>query len=205
MILQLALDRLERDQCFDLLEQTNRQIDWIEVGTGVIKEYGMAIVREIRQKYPHHRIVADMKTCDAGEHEAKQAFEAGADVVTVMAFAADATITAMLDVAKQYEKEVMVDLLQVTDHRRVSELKQLGVTLVSLHIGKDMQQEAGLTVSAFDLVKNAGLTVSVAGGINASTLPAVVTQAPDIVIVGSAITGADSPVEESRKLKGMLT
>lgn len=205
MILQLALDRLDRDACFDLLAQTNPNIDWIEVGTGVIKEYGMAIVREIREKYPNHRIVADMKTCDAGEHEAKQAFEAGADIVTVMAFAADATIAGMLNVAKSVDKEVMVDLLNITDHDRVSELKRLGVKLVSLHIGKDMQLEKGLSVSAFDIVKDAGLTVSVAGGINASTLPEIVMQRPDIVIVGSAITGADSPVEESRKLKGMLT
>ncbi|SES07345.1 3-hexulose-6-phosphate synthase [Salipaludibacillus aurantiacus] len=205
MKLQLALDRLERQQCFRLLEETKDHIDWIEVGTGVIKEYGMSIVREIKQRYPNHTLVADMKTCDAGKHEARQAFEAGADVVTVMAFAADETIKDMLFEADSYGKQVMADLLNVSEKRRLDELKEAGVTLVSLHYGKDMQKEKDMSADLFDLVKGGGFTVSVAGGIKESTLPEIVANKPDIVIVGSAITSAEDPANASFKLKGMLT
>src|SRR5690625_7760564 len=76
MKLQLALDRLTEKECLSVLEETKESIDIIEVGTGVIKEYGMSIVRTIRELYPDRLIVADMKTCDAGKHEALQAFEA---------------------------------------------------------------------------------------------------------------------------------
>src|SRR5690554_1504548 len=106
MKLQLALDRLTRDECFQILKDVEMYVDWIEVGTGVIKEYGMAIVREIKQAYPNHILVADVKTCDAGKHEAKQAFDAGADIMTVMAFSANETIKGTLAVAKECGKKV---------------------------------------------------------------------------------------------------
>lgn len=73
MKLQLALDRLTETECFDIAEQTRRSLDIVEIGTGVIKEYGMAIVRKMRERFPEKWILADMKTCDAGKHEAKQA------------------------------------------------------------------------------------------------------------------------------------
>lgn len=206
MKLQLALDRLERKECFELLEATKASIDWIEVGTGVIKEYGMAIVREIKDSYPNHTLVADMKTCDAGKHEAKQAFEAGADIVTVMAFSADQTIKDTLNVAQQYKKRIMIDLLGITDKKRIVELENLGVDLVSLHFGKDMQQEKEVSTNLFDLVnETSNFEVSVAGGINEYSLPDMVKQNPNIVIVGSAITSADNPKEVSLKLKGMIS
>ncbi|MEW9671811.1 orotidine 5'-phosphate decarboxylase / HUMPS family protein [Ammoniphilus sp. 3BR4] len=99
MKLQLALDRLCWEQCFQVVQQVEDDIDWIEIGTGVIKEYGMAIVRKMKEQYPQKVIVADMKTCDAGKHEAQQAFDAGADITTVMAFSADRTIADTLEVA----------------------------------------------------------------------------------------------------------
>ncbi|MCM3767625.1 3-hexulose-6-phosphate synthase [Neobacillus niacini] len=205
MKLQLALDRLTRDECFHLLQETAPYVDWVEVGTGVIKEYGMTIVREIKQQYPEKIIVADMKTCDAGKHEAIQAFEAGADITTVMAFSADKTIKDTLEVAKQYGKQIMIDLLGVTDQNRLADLQQLGANLVSLHFGKDMQQEGSIGAGQLELLN--GFTkfeVAVAGGIDAKSLPGVLEINPDTVIVGSAITKAANPAEAAATLKGLM-
>src|SRR5690625_5683453 len=92
----------------------------------------MSIVRTIRELYPDRLIAADMKACDAGKHEALQAFEAGADITPVMAFSADATITDTLEIAKETGKRVMLDLLEVHARGRIAELEGLGVELVSL-------------------------------------------------------------------------
>jgi 3-hexulose-6-phosphate synthase len=206
MNIQVALDRLTREECFQILEKTGTYVDWIEVGTGVIKEYGMAIIREIRQAYPDKTIVADMKTCDAGKHEAIQAFDAGADITTVMAFSADKTITDTLDVAGSLGKRVMIDLLGVSEKKRVQELKELGVALVSLHIGKDMQETGEGTGTLFDLTHGIrGLETAVAGGITLETLPGIVEKRPDTVIVGSAITKAGDPAEAARAMKGVVS
>lgn len=205
MKLQLALDRLTRTECLQILKKTESHIDWIEVGTGVIKEYGVSIIREIKELYPNKTIVSDMKTCDAGKHEAVQAFEAGADITTVMAFSANKTISDMLEIAKQYDKRIMVDLLGITESQRFRELDELGVNLVSLHFGKDMQKEGEIKTEAFKLTKDISqFEVSVAGGITLSKLSKVVEHKPDVIIIGSAITNSENPGEAARKIKEVI-
>ncbi|ASS89878.1 3-hexulose-6-phosphate synthase [Aeribacillus pallidus] len=205
MNLQLALDRLTRSECFQILKETESSVDWIEIGTGVIKEYGLQIVREIKAVYPNKIIVADMKTCDAGKYEAIQAFEAGADITTVMAFSADKTIKDTIEVAKQYSKRIMIDLLGISQRTRLVELEELGVKLVSLHFGKDMQLESELHTEIFELLQGfSNFEVAVAGGINLENLPLVLKYKPDTVIVGSAITKAENPSEAASNMKGMM-
>lgn len=205
MKIQLALDRLSIGKCFQILEQTEQSIDWIEVGTGVIKQYGMSIITEIKEMYPNKILVADMKTCDAGKHEAIQAFEAGADITTVMAFSANKTILDTLNVAKDYKKKVMIDLLGIFDKNRINELSGLGVDLVSLHFGKDLQQEGEIQTDLFSLVKDfPHFVVTVAGGINLQSLPSIIEKNPDTIIVGSAITGAQNCGEVAAKMKEMI-
>ncbi|SFF83286.1 3-hexulose-6-phosphate synthase [Halobacillus alkaliphilus] len=205
MNLQIALDRLTEEECMDLIQKTYESTDWIEVGTGVIKEYGMNIIRRIRKENPEKVIVADMKTCDAGKHEAAQAFDAGADITTVMAFAADQTIQDMLHVASDRNKRIMVDLLGITDQERLKQLAAMGVDLVSLHFGKDMQQSGEMSDDLFSLVKDLpSLEVAVAGGINLSSLPTILAHKPDTLIIGSGITKQPDPKETASLLKGEM-
>ncbi|MFX0560482.1 3-hexulose-6-phosphate synthase [Tepidibacillus infernus] len=205
MKIQLALDRLTKERCFELVEKTANMVDWIEIGTGIIKEYGMAIIREMKKTYPSKTIVADMKTCDAGKYEAIQAFEAGADITTVMAFSADKTIKDTLDIANQFNKRVMIDLLGIKGKKRIYELKGLGVNLISLHIGKDMQEESSLDNNIFNLVKGiSGFEIAVAGGINIDNLPTIVKNSPNILIIGSAITKAKKPDEVALKIRELI-
>lgn len=204
MKLQLALDRLTRDECLRIIKDVEKEVDIIEVGTGVIKEYGMAIVREMRELYPNKTIFADMKTCDAGKHEALQAFKAGADITSVMAFSADSSIKDMLNVASQTGNKVMVDLLGVHSRDRVKELHELGVDLVSLHVGKDMQAEGTFNTDLFSLLKGFDFEVAVAGGINLDAIPAVVEGNPDTIIVGSAITKASKPQKIAAQMRTFI-
>ncbi|MFV9511339.1 3-hexulose-6-phosphate synthase [Tepidibacillus sp. LV47] len=206
MKIQLALDRLTKEQCFDIVRQTSDYIDWIEVGTGVIKEHGMSIVRKMREAYPQKTIVADMKTCDAGKYEAMQAFEAGADITTIMAFSSDKTIQDALDIAKRFNKRIMIDLLGVKDKKRIQELKALGVDLVSLHIGKDMQETISFEKDRFQLVEGlSGIEIAVAGGLDLKNIPMIIkNNRPNILIVGSAITKAERPNEIASKIKELI-
>lgn len=204
MNLQLALDRLTWEKCFELVEETREAIDYIEIGTGVIKEYGMPIVREMRKRYPDKIIVADMKICDAGKHEAKQAFAAGADITTVMAFASPITIKDTLDVAREYDKQIMIDLLGVTSQEKVKELEEINAAAVGLHIGMDQQQESAFHNDLFSLVKGYDFEVTVAGGINLKTLPQIVKGKPDTVIVGSAITKVGKPREVALEMQRIM-
>lgn len=202
MNIQLALDRLPWDDCFSIVHQTEAYIDWIEIGTGVIKEYGMDIVRQMKQDYPDKLLVADMKTCDAARAETIQAFEAGADVTTVMAFSSDASIQAVLETAEEYDKKAFVDLLNVQEKRRLGELDKLGVRSASLHIGKDMQQAETGDNDYYELLQAfPHWEVSAAGGLKADTLHKIKDARPDVIIIGGAITKSENPRQAAEKIR----
>lgn len=203
MKIQLALDRLSRDECFQLVSETLDFIDWIEIGTGVIKEYGMSIVKEMKALYPDKMLVADMKTCDAGRHEAKQAFDAGADIITVMGFSHDQTILDTLAAANERGKLVMVDLLQINDPNRVKELRQLGVELFCLHIGKDSQSTGELAgAQQLELVSRlASVRIAIAGGIDLKTVSGLKASGIEVAIVGSAITKSADARNSAKMIK----
>jgi 3-hexulose-6-phosphate synthase len=205
MKLQLALDRLTKKECLHIIEETKDVVDIVEIGTGVIKEYGMDFIREIKTVFPAVTLLADMKTCDAGGAETTQAFEAGAEMTTVMAFSSNETITASLDVAARYGKSVVIDLLGVNDSKQVERLRILGAKCLSLHIGKDTQKGDQDFQSLFRILPlDHTFKTWVAGGLNVQTIETIIAEQPDIAIVGSAITKAEKPRVVALKLKEMI-
>ncbi|MEW9671288.1 orotidine 5'-phosphate decarboxylase / HUMPS family protein [Ammoniphilus sp. 3BR4] len=107
--------------------------------------------------------------------------------------------------AHKYQKSIMIDLLGINDSKRIEELDRLGVDLVSLHIGKDSQKEKAFDTSHFALVRPfPHMEVTVAGGINLETFPDIIKEHPQVLIVGSAITGAADPKGVSSLMKKQI-
>ena len=83
--LQIALDFMNLDRALQIAkEAVAGGVDWLEVGTPLIKSEGMHAVRTLRKEFPDHTIVADMKIMDVGTIEVEMATKAGADVVIVL-------------------------------------------------------------------------------------------------------------------------
>lgn len=96
MYIQLALDRMDINQAIQITQQVEKYIDWIEVGTSLIKEFGIKSIEAIKRAFPSKMIVADTKTMDNAVYECNLCFEAGADVMTVMGVAPLMTVEACL-------------------------------------------------------------------------------------------------------------
>src|SRR5207248_6037437 len=82
--LQLAIDTLTPREAVALVERVHPSIDLIEAGTPFIKRFGLDVLDLFRQAAPNKLIVADLKAMDAGAYEASLAFDAGADMMTVL-------------------------------------------------------------------------------------------------------------------------
>jgi 3-hexulose-6-phosphate synthase len=193
--LQLAIDTLTPREAVALLERVQPSIDLIEAGTPFIKRFGLDVLDLLRKTAPNKLIVADMKTMDAGAYEAKIAFDAGADIMTVLGCASDETIVGALNEANRRQRRIAVDLIAVPDKlERARQLANMGVHYIGIHTGMD-QQALGITPLA-DL-EQIRLAVStplvVAGGINANSIHAIAAQGPAVVVVGSHITAAANP------------
>jgi hypothetical protein len=73
-VLQVALDMVHLRRALKILEEAVKGgVDWIEVGTPLIKSEGMDAIRTIKKLYPKHTIIADMKTMDVGGFEVEMA------------------------------------------------------------------------------------------------------------------------------------
>ncbi|MBZ0302352.1 MAG: orotidine 5'-phosphate decarboxylase [Anaerolineae bacterium] len=205
MRIQLALDGTLTESLM-ILERVAPYIDIVEVGTPLLLREGVRALQIVHTYFPDLPLVADVKIMDAGELEATIAFKVGARIVTVMGFAADATIAGAVTAAQQYSREVMVDLMQIAQPaRRIADCQAMGCDYFCVHTAHDTRRSQ----SPVDLLRALRFAVpdaalAVAGGINLATIDAISVAQPEIVVIGSAITRADNPVDVARSLSDRI-
>lgn len=206
-LIQLAIDSLDFDQSVGLAEQAGPYVDILEVGTPCVKANGLALIEELKSRFPDKLILADLKTMDAGEYEATPFYEAGADICTVLGVSGSATIAGVVNAAKANSAEAQVDLINVPDKAGCArESAGVGAQIIGIHTGLDAQA-AGQTPFG-DLSDIAGLgldvKISVAGGIKPETIQQVVDSGANIIVVGAAIYGASSPAAAAGEIRRLV-
>jgi 3-hexulose-6-phosphate synthase len=206
MYIQLALDRLTVSEAIRIADETRESVDWIEVGTSLIKEFGIASIKAMKEAFPEKIVVADCKTIDNAKYEFEMCFEAGADIATLMGVSPDATLQTCKHTAERFGKEMMIDLLNVPLERR----KRLLVYQDSIfcdHVSKDEQEMEGIKNESNELqsiLKSSGVRWTVAGGITFDSAAALKAISPTAVIIGSAITKADQPLAAASRFRKLL-
>jgi 3-hexulose-6-phosphate synthase/6-phospho-3-hexuloisomerase len=206
-VIQLALDFANAEQALRVAgEALPAGIPWVEAGTPLIKAEGLDVVRRLRAAFPQAVVVADMKCMDAGRVEVELAKKAGADVVTVLAAASDATIRDCVDAGRHHGIAVCADLVNTADPAaRAKQVEALGVDLVSVHTPIDLQmhgQDALATLRA--VCAAVAIPVSCAGGLSAATVGAAVAAGAKVLIVGGAIAKApDARAEAAATLAAL--
>lgn len=205
MKLQVAFDcNCNTQRICEYVDRISEYMDFIEVGTPLIIEKGLRTVEELRPRYPRLKILTDLKIMDGGFYEANAAFEAGADIVTALAVAEDATLRGAIEAARKNGGEIMVDMIAHPDlPKRISEIDAMGADYICLHTAKDTQG-SGKDFAAFmremkDFVKTAKLAL--AGGISPGNIENYTSMEPDVVIIGEGITAASDPVEAARSVR----
>jgi 3-hexulose-6-phosphate synthase len=206
-LIQLALDSLDYDTTIKLAQLAHRSVDIIEIGTPCLKVNGLALVKDIKARFPTKKLFVDLKTMDAGFYEAEPFFKAGADITSVLGTADLDTIKGVIAVANKYGKSAQVDLINVADKAACARAAAAaGAHILGIHTGID-QQIAGQTPFA-DLAALIALgldvKVSVAGGIKQSTVQDVVRSGASIIVVGGAITGAKDPAASAAEIRALV-
>ncbi|WP_282937621.1 3-hexulose-6-phosphate synthase [Paenibacillus sp. RC67] len=207
MELQLALDLVNIPQAKELVKEVEPYIDIVEIGTPVVINEGLKAVKEIKEAFPHLKVLADLKVMDAAGYEVMKASEAGADIITILGAAEDMTIKGAVEEAKKQGKKILIDMISVKDlEQRAKEVDAFGVDYICVHTGYDLQAvgknsfEDLLTIKR--VVKNA--KTAVAGGIKLSTLPEVIKAQPDLIIVGGGITSEENKQAVAAEMQKLI-
>ncbi len=189
--LQVALDLMQLNRAVEIAkEAVEGGADWVEVGTPLIKSEGADAVRALRRVFPGKKIIADTKTMDVGGFEVEIMAKAGADIVTVLGLADDATIEEAVMAGRKYGTEIMVDMINVPDRvARSKAVEKLGVAYICLHMGIDTQMRG--EEPPIDVLRSIAAAVSipiaVAGGITAENAGLYAEAGATDIIVGGAI------------------
>jgi 3-dehydro-L-gulonate-6-phosphate decarboxylase len=182
------------------------EVDIIEIGTPLCKAAGLEAIHGIREICPDKLILADFKTPDVGGIEAAMAFDAGADMITVIGGAATATIEQAYAVARERGKEMLMELTGVRDIlARATEWRNIGINRLVYHrewdaqsAGREWRQEDK------DIIRqliDMGYKVTVTGGLTLELLPFFADLPVSILICGRSIREQPDPRMAAREIR----
>lgn len=191
--LQIALDVTEIDKVKRIIRKIPKSDRVLyEVGTPLLKKYGVNIIKEVRSVIGDGFIIADLKTTDAGQVEVDIAFDQTADAVVVSGITSKQTIDKFIHEARRLGVYSIMDLTDVTvPLEKLQSLKELPDIIV-VHRGID---EEGVVKIRWDLIekikaafKEKRLLIAVAGGIKPESAKEALDKGADIIIAGRYIT-----------------
>ena len=207
MELQLAIDLLNKEDAAELANKVKDYVDIVEIGTPIVINEGLPAVQHLNDNVDGVKVLADLKIMDAADYEVSQAVKFGADIVTILGVAEDASIKAAVDEAHKHNKQLLVDMIAVQDlEKRAKELDDLGADYIAVHTGYDLQAEGQSPLESLRKVKSviSNSKVAVAGGIKPDTIKDIVAENPDLIIVGGGIANADDPVEAAKQCRAAI-
>ncbi|UCB61551.1 MAG: bifunctional 5,6,7,8-tetrahydromethanopterin hydro-lyase/3-hexulose-6-phosphate synthase [Candidatus Bathyarchaeota archaeon] len=202
--LQIALDVPSLNKTREVVQQlpeSDRII--LEVGTPLLKKYGVRIIRELREAAKDVFIIADLKTLDVGKVEVDLAFEETADAVVAAGVAAKETLDGFIYEAKKLGIYAVVDMMNIEDPvKKLETLKELP-NIVILHRGIDMETGRTLGLERISELRDAfpdqRFLVAVAGGIIPETANEAIEKGADIIVVGRYITQSKDVKRSARE------
>ncbi len=191
--LQIALDIPSFEKTKSIVQElpeSDRII--LEVGTPLLKKYGVKVIRDLRELAKDVFIIADLKTLDVGKVEVDLAFEETADAVVVAGLAAKETLDGFIYEAKKLGIYAVVDMMNVEDPlKKLQQLKEMP-DVVILHRGIDTETGKTLGLERIRELKQAfadkKFLVAVAGGIIPETARDALEKGADILVVGRYVT-----------------
>lgn len=205
--LQLAIDLLNKEQAAELANKVKDYVDIVEIGTPIVINEGLPSVQHMDENIDGVKVLADLKIMDAADYEVSQAVKFGADVVTILGVAEDASIKAAVEEAHKHGKELLVDMIAVQYlEKRAKELDEMGADYIAVHTGYDLQAQGVSPLDSLRKVKGVikNSKIAIAGGIKPETIEEVAAESPDLVIVGGGIANADDPVEAAKQCKAAI-
>jgi 3-hexulose-6-phosphate synthase len=212
--LQLALDAPEH---FALVPRLVQYFDIIEVGTPVLKRFGLSAISTALELGGGKPVLADSKTVDGGGLEAEMLFRAGASMMTVLASAGLATRERALAVAGEHGGDVIFDTILGPSLSAVDLPDQApGATgrWLGLHSSFDSRGAASAAdaraleqdnIGRVAQQHRRGYAVALMGGINPGNFAAVVEAGPEIAVIGAAVTAAADPEGVAKWLRDQIS
>ena len=206
MKLQVAIDRVSLTKAIQLSKQLDGLVNIVELGTSIVKDYGLEALKDRRFRLKQSELLVDLKTIDEGEYEFKKGFETSADILTVMGNASRGTLEQTYKIAQERHKGIFIDLMEVDD-QRINQISDFHEAIFGLHHARDSKNDFNAITqikhfhAKFPNIKH----LAVAGGINLEQARSITQQGiVEEIIVGNQITTSDNPIKMAEQFISVM-
>lgn len=195
-ILQIALDLVDLDDAIRIANEAvaTGYVDWIEVGTPLIKSEGLHAVKRIKENFPGKKIVVDMDVIGHSS-ELEAAIDTGADIISISGMAPEDILRNCVKESRKSKIEIMVDITKVSSPLEISQrLEDMDVDYLLVNFD-DLEE---ISNSVINLI---------AVAIDSDTKRAVdaVDLGADVIILSEAITKTTNIPEVVRNVKKAMS
>jgi 3-keto-L-gulonate-6-phosphate decarboxylase len=205
MKLQISFDLPDLDTSVSIASQVAPYADILEIGTILIYNHGTDAITRFKQACPDSVILADTKIVDRSKEIVESFAHAEAQWITVMAGSSTDTIHAATTAAHNANIKVMLDLIDSNSlGQSALEAKNLGVDALLFHQPYS-NKESLVFLDQWDMIRgNTTLPIFISAKINRDNVHEIIAVNPDGIIVGAAITGAESPAAQAEYFAGLV-
>ncbi len=189
--LQLALDLTDKSRAIELAQLVSDEVDILEVGTVLAIEAGLESVREIKQILNEDTVLS------------KMAYEAGADVVTIISDSTEETFHAVVkEKSKAPNREVLIEINDTYSEQDLEFWTSLGLSHLIFHRGSEITDKnekwSETILEEIKELSEKGFKVYVTGGIESADIKVFEGTPVYGFIIGRSIAGAEDPLQATR-------
>lgn len=185
--------------------------DVIEIGTPMLKRYGVTLLKKAREHLPARiPLYADVKMLDFASLELTPALRVGATEVTALVYASDESLTDALRLTTAFDAHLSVSTMNYPVTMlatRLSEIQALGINRFIAHgAGTDLQAASRQALERAREIRALAGTASllIGGGFRANNMHEIAPMLPATIIVGRSATTGPSVETAVAAMRGAL-
>lgn len=205
MKLHITYNLPDTAQALKIAEQTADSADIIGVGSLLLLKDGIRSVAAFRAAFPNKIIFAEAHLVEKTEFAITMLAQAGANYISVLAGSLNNSIKKAVATAHRFDVKIALDLLNAPSvGQSAMDAKALGIDLLIVHRGPESSDPRELDADWHDARDNSPLPIFITGKIDASNFQEIVALKPHGIMVGAAVTKAESPAQAAQLFHGLL-
>jgi 3-hexulose-6-phosphate synthase len=206
MKLQISYNFPDIQQAIEIAQQTAEFADIIGVGSLLLFKEGIKAIKLFKSTFPNKEIFAEAKIIEKAQDSVTMLAQAGARYISVLAGSPHNTIKKAVETAKLFDAKIALDLLDAHSiGQSAHDAKTIGIDMLIInripHIpGTNLEVESEWHSAR----ENTALPIFITGKIDKSNIQQIIDLKPHGILIGSAITRANSPKQEAYNIKNLL-
>lgn len=197
MKLYIAFDLVDLEKCIQIARIVEPYVDRFEIRAPLLYTYGVHAIEAFRKEFPEKELFVDTKIINHGKELSNLAFQAGADIISVMAGAPEHFTHAVCNHAHDQKKKVLLDLLDTPLVGQAAlTASSLGVDGIIFYQTPEENQGYAPSEKWQSVQENSSVPIFIGSNITRNTIDGVLVLHPAGITISKAVTQAQDPLAE---------